>query len=85
VTKKCNNTIVTIVDSLTKRVWWVATKEAELTAEKFVRLFIDYHIRAYGIPTAIVIDQNICFQSISWEAFTKAVYTRDKFSMAFHL
>jgi hypothetical protein len=59
-------------------------EEAELSAEKFVRLFIHYYVRAYGIPTAIVTDRDIRFQCAFWEAFTMAVGTKCKFSTAFH-
>lgn len=51
--------IVTIIDSLTKRVRQFATCEADLSAEKFTRLFIDNYICSHGIPTVIDSDRDV--------------------------
>jgi hypothetical protein len=82
--KSGNDTIVTIIDAITKRVRWFATNEAKLSAEKFAQLFLDHYVRAHAIPTAIVTDRDVCFQSTFWEAFTKTLGTNSKFSIAFH-
>jgi hypothetical protein len=59
-------------------------KEAELSAQKFARLFLDYYVRAHRIPMAIITDRDVRFQSVFWKAFTKAFSTKWKFSTAFH-
>jgi hypothetical protein len=63
VTKAGNNTIVMIIDGLTKHVQWFATREADPTAKKFVMLFINNSVRTHGIPTSIVSDRDVRFQS----------------------
>lgn len=79
-----NDSIITIIDGLTKWVHWFARREADLSAEKFASLFIEHHVHAHGIPTLIVSDRNVWFQSDFWRAFTKAIGTRLRFSTAFH-
>lgn len=63
---------------------WFATREANLIVEKFASLFIEHYVRAQGIPTSIVSDCDVRFQSNFWRAFTKAMGTRLRFSTAFH-
>jgi hypothetical protein len=82
--KSGNDTIVKIIDALTKRVRWFGTKDAELSAEIFARLFLDHYVRAHGIPKAIVTDRDVRFQSTFWDAFTKTLRTNCKFNTTFH-
>jgi hypothetical protein len=77
-------TIVTILDGPTEMVRWFAPKEAEPAAENFASIFLENYVRAHGIPMEIVPDCDFRFQSAIWEAFTKAIGTKRKFSMAFH-
>jgi hypothetical protein len=63
---------------------WFATHETDLSAEKFLGLFIEHYVRAHSIPTSIVSDRDVRFQSDFWRAFTKAMETRLRFSTAFH-
>lgn len=79
-----NDTIVTIVDGLTKRVRWFATKEAELTAERFAELFLEHYVRYRGIPESIVSDRDTRFTSEFWVSLTKLLGTKLRFSTAFH-
>jgi hypothetical protein len=38
--------------------------EADLTAEKFVRLFLKHYVCTHGVSTEIVSDRDIGFQSV---------------------
>jgi hypothetical protein len=73
VTENGNDSTVTIINGLTKRVCWLANKEAQLLAEKFATLFLDNCIRSYGISIAIMTDWDICSKSTFWKTFTKAI------------
>jgi hypothetical protein len=53
------NCIITIVDPLTKRVWWNAAREKDLTAELFTREFRDRGVRNRGIPDDIISDRDM--------------------------
>jgi hypothetical protein len=82
--EKGNDTIVTIVDSLTKRVRWVATKEEGLTAEAFADLFIEHYVRTRGLPTAIVSDRDPRFTSVFWRTVCTRLGIKQKMSTAFY-
>jgi bifunctional DNase/RNase len=62
-TPRNHDMIVTIIDSLTKRVHRFTIKEANLTAACFAGLFIEYYVRAHGIPVSIVSDRDVQFTS----------------------
>jgi hypothetical protein len=79
-----NNTMVTIIDSLTKRVRGFVTYEVNLLAENFVTLFIEHYIRAHGISASIILDHDIRFQSDFWQGFTKGIGIRLQFSTVIH-
>jgi hypothetical protein len=38
------DTIITMVDGLSKRVRWVSIMEADLTAERFAELFVEHYV-----------------------------------------
>jgi hypothetical protein len=79
-----NDTIVTIIDGLTKRVRWFPTTEADLTAERFAELFLQNYVRHRGIPASIVSDRDTRFVSEFWGHLTSLLGTRLRFSTAFH-
>ncbi|KAA8912532.1 hypothetical protein FN846DRAFT_903517 [Sphaerosporella brunnea] len=64
VSESGNDTIVTIVDFLTKRVQWNAGNEKGLTAKAFVDLFVEHYIRTRSLPAAIVSDRDILHQHL---------------------
>jgi hypothetical protein len=66
-TKNGNDTIITIIDALTKRAHWIATTEKDLTAVRFAELFRDHHVRYHGLPDAIVSDRDVRFTSLFWK------------------
>lgn len=82
--EKGNDTIVTIIDSLTKRVRWIATKEEGLTAEVFADLFIEHYVRNRGLPKAIVSDRDPRFTSTFWRTVCARVGIKQKMSTAFY-
>jgi hypothetical protein len=83
-TSNGNDTIITFIDTLTKRAHWVATSEKELTAEKFAEIFIDFYFRLHGMPSAIVWDRDARFTSRFWQHLTTLWGTRTRMSTAFH-
>jgi hypothetical protein len=83
-TRNGNDTIITFIDSLTKRAHWVATSEKELTAERFAEIFIDFYFRLHGMPSAIVSDRDARFTSRFWQHLTTLWGTRTRMSTAFH-
>jgi hypothetical protein len=56
-------TIVIIIIELTKPGSWYATKLAELTAPKFIILFIDTGIRSYSSLTSFILNDAVTFYS----------------------
>jgi hypothetical protein len=61
-------TLVTFIDGLTKRVHWVATREENLTTQKFAELFTEHYLCLHGLPDVIVSDRNVRFTSKFWTA-----------------
>jgi hypothetical protein len=79
-----NDTIITIIDALTKRAHWIATREADLTAVKFAEIFRDHYVRYHGLPDAIVSDRDVRFTSTFWKTLTEEFDTKLRLSTAFH-
>jgi len=79
-----NDTIITFIDGLTKRAYWIATAEKTLTAEWFAEIFIDFYFRLHGLPTDILSDQDVRFTSEWWQHFMKIWQTKLRRSTAFH-
>ena len=78
------DTIVTIIDALTKRSHWFATTEATLTAQRFAELFVREHIRLHGVPASMVSDRDSRFTSEFWRSLMEILGTKVKMSTAFH-
>jgi transposase InsO family protein len=83
-TKLGHDTIITIIDALTKRAHWLSTKESELTAVKFAEIFRDQYLRLHGLPDVIVSDRDVRFTSTFWRTLMKEVDTKLAMSTAFH-
>jgi hypothetical protein len=54
-----HDTIVTIIDGLTKRVHRFTIQEADLTAEQFAQLILEHYFRAHKIPVSIASDRDV--------------------------
>jgi hypothetical protein len=76
--------IVTIIEGLTKQVHRFAIRKADLSVDKFTSLFIEHYICTYGIPTAIVSDHDVRFQSNFWGVCTEAIGMYLRSSNSFH-
>jgi hypothetical protein len=83
-TSNGNDTIITIVDGLTKRAIWTATTEKDLTAQRFAEIFIDVYFRLHGIPESIVSDRDVRFTSDFWQHLNEIWRTKLRMSTAFH-
>jgi hypothetical protein len=83
-TARGNDTIITIIDALTKRAHWIAAKEAELTAGKFAEIFRDEYVRLHGLPDVIVADRDVRFTSEFWRVLMAECDTKLAMSTAFH-
>jgi hypothetical protein len=83
-TQDGNDTIITIIDALTKRAHWIATKEKDLTAVRFAEIFRDHHVRYHGLPDAIVSDRDVRFTSTFWKTLMSEFDTKLRLSTAFH-
>ena len=81
---KGNDTIITFIDGLTKRCHWVATKEKDLSAERFAEIFISSYFRLHGLPESIVSDRDPRFTSDFWQHLTTLWQTKLRMSTAFH-
>jgi hypothetical protein len=83
-TAQGNDTIVTIIDALTKRAHWFPAKEVELTASKFAEVFRDEYVRLHGLPDVIVSDRDVRFNSEFWRTLMAECDTKLAMSTAFH-
>jgi hypothetical protein len=79
-----NETIVTIIDGLTKYVRWFTKSEAILTAEIFAAFFIENYIGAYAVSSAIMSDREVRFQRVFWKTFMTALGTKLYLSLVFN-
>jgi transposase InsO family protein len=83
-TGRGNDTIITIIDALTKRAHWIPTREAELTATKFAEIFRDAYFRLHGLPDVVVSDRDVRFTSEFWRTLVAEFDTKLAMSTAFH-
>ncbi len=82
-TKQGNNSILVVVDRLSKFTYLIATKTTA-TAEETARLVWQNVIRNHGVPLAIVSDRDRRFQSLFWEAVWGLTGTTLKRSTPYH-
>jgi hypothetical protein len=62
-TTRNHDTIITIIDGLTKCARWFATREADLTSERFAQLFIKHYVRMLCVPISIFSDEMFGLQA----------------------
>jgi len=79
-----HDVVVTIINPLMKRAWWIPIKEADLTAEKFTTAFIDGYERSWGLPVSIVSDRDTRFTSGFWQSLCSQLGIRLRMSTAYH-
>jgi hypothetical protein len=79
-----NNVIVTIIDHLMKRAYFIPTTEGDLSAEAFAGLFLKESVRLHGMPTRIVSDRDPRFMSTFWRQLMQLLGTKLGMSTAYH-
>ena len=75
------NSILVIVDRLTKRSVFIAVKMND-TAEKIAETFIKYYYKDHGLPSSIVCDRDTKFMSKFWKELMRLYGTSLKPSTA---
>ena len=61
------NTILVVVDRLTKMAYYIPTRENEASSEKVARLYFDKIFHLHGLPNSIISDRGTQFTSVfSW-------------------
>jgi len=88
ITEEIYDSILVIVDRLTKYTHFIPYKET-YTAEQLARIVIDrlirYHgIRYHGIPSSFVTDRDKLFTSNYWKTLVASIGIRYKLSTSFH-
>jgi transposase InsO family protein len=82
-TKKGHDTLLVLVDRLTKYVIAVPTV-ATNTAEDVARLCLEHVISKHGVPLSIVSDRDVRFTSAFWKTLQSALGTKLCMSTSFH-
>jgi len=77
------NSILVVVDRLTKMVYFIPTTEKTL-AEGLARLFRDNVWKLHGLPESIILDQGPQFAAGIMQELNKMLGIESKLSMAFH-
>ena len=77
------NTIMTIVNRLTKYVYFVPIKE-EMSAEELVYVFVKTIVGNHKIPERIISDRDKWFTSKFWGSFINYLGIKHKLSTAYH-
>ena len=78
------DTILVVVDKLSKMCHLIPTTFKGLTAEKLAHLFFDGVIKHHGFPVTIVSDRDKLFTSRFWEMIHELAGTKLARSTAFH-
>ena len=82
-TPRGHDTVLTVVDLLTKQVHFIAMREAS-SAKDVADLFFSNIVRHHGLPKAIVSDRDRRFASQFWQALFKSCGTDLRMSTAYH-
>ena len=81
-TKNGYDTVLVIVDRLTKRCLFIPTS-ATATAKDIAQLFLKHYFKDHGIPKTIVSDRDPKFTALLWKNFMKILNSKQKLSSAF--
>ena len=82
-TKQGHDAIVVFVDKLTKRAHFQAM-HTTMMAPEVAKLFFANVFKNYGLPRAIISDQDAKFTSHFWKALFEQLGTKLAMSTAFH-
>ena len=83
VTNTKYNSILVIVDQLTKYAYFVPYKESHI-AEDFAYTFIRIIISNHGLPNKVITDRGTTFASKFQQALIKQLGTKHKLTLAYH-
>jgi hypothetical protein len=83
VTPEGYNSILVLVDRLTKMVHLVPCKDS-ITAEQFADLFFRTIVRAHGMPKSVITDRGPQFAGKFWQHLCKLLDCRSNLSSAYH-
>ena len=83
VTNQTYDSILTVVDKLTKYAIFAPCSEA-MTAEQFAQLFLRTVVQEHGTPAHIVTDRDKIFVSKFWNGLLQGLQVRSKMSSAYH-
>ncbi|GJV09346.1 putative reverse transcriptase domain-containing protein [Tanacetum coccineum] len=73
--KKGHDTILVIVDRLTKWAHFLAIRE-DYSTERLAKIYIDEIVAQHGVPVSIILDRDRRFTSRCWQTVQKALGTR---------
>jgi len=77
------NSILVVVDRLTKKVYFIPTTE-KTSAEELARLFRDNMWKLYGLPKSIISDRGPQFIAGIMQELNRILEIKSKLLMAFH-
>ncbi|MGH9656204.1 MAG: RNase H-like domain-containing protein, partial [Bryobacteraceae bacterium] len=75
--------ILSVKDQLTKQVHFIATT-VNVTAKGTVKLLLEHVIKLHGLPSAIVSDRDVRFQSTLWKEIWKTWGSRLMMGSSYH-
>ena len=78
------NSILVVVDRLTKMAHFIPYQERGFDAPNLATVFQQHIFRLHGIPKDIISDRGPVFNSKFWRAFTSGLGIKCNFSTAFH-
>ncbi|KAJ0495282.1 putative nucleotidyltransferase, Ribonuclease H [Helianthus annuus] len=82
-TRKGNDTILVIVDRLTKSAHFLPIKET-YSSNMLAQLYVDKIVALHGIPVSIISNRDTRYTSHFWKSFQQSLGTRLNFSTAYH-
>jgi hypothetical protein len=83
VTKQGNDAIMVVVDKLSKKAHFIATK-TNVSAPDVATLFFREVVRHHGVPKNVISDRDPRFTSMFWKALWQQLGTKLSMSTAYH-
>nr|GEV15433.1 reverse transcriptase domain-containing protein [Tanacetum cinerariifolium] len=78
-----DNTILVIIDCLTKSAHFLPVKETD-KMERLMRLYLKEVVSRYGVPVSFILDRDSQFTSRFWQSFQRALGTHLDMSTTYH-
>lgn len=83
-TKKHNDSIMVVVDKLSKKTHFNPVKSTYKIVE-ISKIFVKEIFQFHGIPKVVISDKNVKFTSTFWKALFIVLGMQDQFSTAYYL